>query len=627
MTKTKTRWCGTVVARLEIALVAVVLSILVAAFLSGRQMLELRRVETDVFARALPALQTAQSLGGDLTALLGLTTVMTHDLPDDRLADLNQTMQEITARLQTFMPENFARALPQETRAETLARLDSITNRVEEIFAVQTQRNELRGHGDRLLATLRGIQTDIQQSTEVLVLDAAARLRSIASDLSVARGDLSAQVANLNALIDFKADLLGVFFLVDSLEQLESNENLPRIEQGLQFRTRSAAQTLFSIGQIDNRRSLALQVDQIRTLLLKEGGLVDTTRKLSQATARLEGLASDEIRDVATLSALLTRQISENEADFERGRATLSATVNRLLWIGSLTIASIIITAALVHRFVLRRQIGIRMSRLADAVTKISQGKLETPVDVSGSDEVARIAEALAVFKGHAQDLVRSNADLERFAFAASHDMRAPLNAIYDLASWTLEDEGPNLTESGRDNLEILMQRAARLRRLSADLLTYARIGTQEEQYELISLGQLVDDIAELADPGKSYNVTLQGPLQETTVPVALVRQILLNLVGNSVKHHDRTAGQIDILAQETDGRLKISVTDDGPGIPPEYHDRIFAAFQTLQSRDDVEGSGMGLAIIIKLVSNIGGKIEIIPTAPRFDSRGFPRAA
>ena len=349
----------------------------------------------------------------------------------------------------------------------------------------------------------------------------------------------------------------------------------------------------------------------IRTLLLKEGGLVDTTRKLSQATARLEGLASDEIRDVATLSALLTRQISENEADFERGRATLSATVNRLLWIGSLTIASIIITAALVHRFVLRRQIGIRMSRLADAVTKISQGKLETPVDVSGSDEVARIAEALAVFKGHAQDLVRSNADLERFAFAASHDMRAPLNAIYDLASWTLEDEGPNPTESGRDNLEILMQRAARLRRLSADLLTYARIGTQEEQYELISLGQLVDDIAELADPGKSYNVTLQGPLQETTAPVALVRQILLNLVGNSVKHHDRTAGQIDILAQETDGRLKISVTDDGPGIPPEYHDRIFAAFQTLQSRDDVEGSGMGLAIIIKLVSNIGGKIEI----------------
>ena len=228
----------------------------------------------------------------------------------------------------------------------------------------------MRGHGDRLLATLRGIQTDIQQSTEVLVLDAAARLRSIASDLSVARGDLSAQVANLNALIDFKADLLGVFFLVDSLEQLESNENLPRIEQGLQFRTRSAAQTLFSIGQIDNRRSLALQVDQIRTLLLKEGGLVDTTRKLSQATARLEGLASDEIRDVATLSALLTRQISENEADFGRGRATLSATVNRLLWIGSLTIASIIITAALVHRFVLRRQIGIRMSRLADAVTK-----------------------------------------------------------------------------------------------------------------------------------------------------------------------------------------------------------------------------------------------------------------
>ena len=93
MTNTKPRWRGTVVARLEIALVAVVLSILVAAFLSGRQMLELRRVETDVFARALPALQTAQSLGGDLTALLGLTTVMTHDLPDDRLADLNQTMQ------------------------------------------------------------------------------------------------------------------------------------------------------------------------------------------------------------------------------------------------------------------------------------------------------------------------------------------------------------------------------------------------------------------------------------------------------------------------------------------------------------------------------------------------------
>ncbi|WP_258097427.1 sensor histidine kinase [Marinoscillum pacificum] len=210
-------------------------------------------------------------------------------------------------------------------------------------------------------------------------------------------------------------------------------------------------------------------------------------------------------------------------------------------------------------------------------------------------------------------ELKRSNADLDEFAYVASHDLKAPLRVIDNASSWLEEDLDGQLDEESQENLALLRGRVKRMENLLDDLLEYSRVGkTKDQRYdEVINGCDLLNDILFMLNPPEQFSVTADEEFKNMLFHRMPVYQILYNLINNAIKHHHVDNGKISITVSSDKGRKVCKVTDDGPGIEERYFDKIFQVFQTLKPRDQVEGSGMGLSIIKKHVESYKGEVGV----------------
>lgn len=212
-------------------------------------------------------------------------------------------------------------------------------------------------------------------------------------------------------------------------------------------------------------------------------------------------------------------------------------------------------------------------------------------------------------------ELARINEELKNFAYVASHDLKAPLRGISQIASWISEDMGDSLSSETQEHLRLMRSRINRMDTLLTDLLAYSRAGRSDELATEVDTHEMVKDIFDLAAPGKSIKLILADSLPTLFTPKAPLELVLRNLIGNAIKHHDNKSGFIAVSAHAISSDMtqgfEFEVKDDGPGIPPEHQERVFAMFQTLKPRDEVEGSGMGLALVKKSVESMGGKITL----------------
>ncbi|HEX7081496.1 MAG TPA: ATP-binding protein [Gammaproteobacteria bacterium] len=212
-------------------------------------------------------------------------------------------------------------------------------------------------------------------------------------------------------------------------------------------------------------------------------------------------------------------------------------------------------------------------------------------------------------------ELVRSNKDLEQFAYVASHDLKAPLRAIELLVEWITEGLDGYDANNVQENLGLLRKRTQRLNRLLDDLLAYSRAGRKVGAHRVTDTHALVLDVAQLIDPPPTISISIDGQLPTFSTYSAPLEQVFRNLIGNAVKHHPGPEGRVVVSCQEQGDQYVFAVADDGEGIPNEYADRVFEMFQTLKPRDQVEGSGMGLAIVNRIVQWQGGRVWFEPAS------------
>jgi PAS domain S-box-containing protein len=224
------------------------------------------------------------------------------------------------------------------------------------------------------------------------------------------------------------------------------------------------------------------------------------------------------------------------------------------------------------------------------------------------ANELARLSETLVQTNAILSD---RNRELDQFAYVASHDLKAPLRAIANLSEWIEEDLDGCMTEETQHQMVLLRRRVQRMEGLINGLLQYARIGRVQAIAERVDVRELLQEVIDLVAPPAEFSIHMDAELPTFKAKRLLLRQVFANLISNAVKHHNRPDGNLHITVRDLGNSYEFSVQDDGPGIAPEHHERIFAIFQVLQSRDQQENTGIGLSIVKKIVEGEGGTIEL----------------
>ncbi|MGB5605887.1 MAG: CHASE domain-containing protein [Gammaproteobacteria bacterium] len=239
----------------------------------------------------------------------------------------------------------------------------------------------------------------------------------------------------------------------------------------------------------------------------------------------------------------------------------------------------------------LNREMGERMH--AEAELKALNETLEQRV-ARRTDEAHRRAE-----------------ELEQFAYVASHDLKAPLRGVANLAGWLQEELKGKLTETTSEQLELLRDRVKRMNALIEGLLDYSRIGRTGQSMESVDVGDLLVEIVDSLAPPKGFSVDIAPDMPTLQTDRLQLSQVFANLISNSIKHHGGKRGHVWIKVSDKGDFHEFTVKDDGPGIAPEYHEKIFMMFQTLETKDYDSDTGIGLALVRKIVQEHGGSIKL----------------
>ena len=206
-------------------------------------------------------------------------------------------------------------------------------------------------------------------------------------------------------------------------------------------------------------------------------------------------------------------------------------------------------------------------------------------------------------------ELVRANKELDKFAYAASHDLKSPLTGIRRLTDWIYEDCKDILPAASKRHLDLLDDRVKRMEGLLDDLLAYSRVGTQHVETEEVNLVELGQSILDLLEDAKGFSLVANNkPFTIQRIPFEMV---LRNLIDNAVKYNLQKQGVITLDYLTSGDEYIFTVIDDGPGIEPAYQNKVFDMFVRLRSKDEVDGSGMGLALVEKIVKSCGGSVRI----------------
>jgi signal transduction histidine kinase len=295
----------------------------------------------------------------------------------------------------------------------------------------------------------------------------------------------------------------------------------------------------------------------------------------------------------------------------QQRRTALEGSIRRTERI-NLGLAVFLIALAFLLSWYLTNMITRRIADMVNLAEKISQGEFRRMND-RHPDELHRLSESLNRMSGTLEknfnDLRQKNKDLDDFAYVVSHDLKAPLRGIDNIITWTEEDHSDQLQPEIRKSIDLIKGRTRRLENMINGLLAYARIGKGKKQVELVEVGDLIADLAEMLVP--PHVKISWDTLPAITTNRLQLEQVFSNLISNAVKYNDKEMPEVHISCRDLGDMYEFSVSDNGIGIQEQYFEKIFQIFQTLRERDAFESTGVGLAIVKRIVEEQNGQVTV----------------
>lgn len=237
--------------------------------------------------------------------------------------------------------------------------------------------------------------------------------------------------------------------------------------------------------------------------------------------------------------------------------------------------------------------------------------KTEIAVEISQNSYLAKTGTMMIVVIRDVTKRKQHEQELVQFSYVVSHDLKAPLRAIFRLSEWIEEELGSRLSGDLKTNFGLLRGRVFRLESLINGLLEYSKIGRIQVKKEKVNTQVLIHEVIDLLAPPSHMEINIQAGMPVFETQKILFQQVFFNLLSNAIKYNDKKRGIINITAGDKGKFYEFTIEDNGIGIDPKYHEKIFVIFQTLEARDKVEGTGIGLTIIKKSVEDVGGTISL----------------
>ena len=243
-------------------------------------------------------------------------------------------------------------------------------------------------------------------------------------------------------------------------------------------------------------------------------------------------------------------------------------------------------------------------------VRDITDVRLAMQQVTAANDELARRSRQIERFNF---DLSRSNEDLKQFAYVASHDLQEPLRKVTAFCQMLRDDYSDRLDENARTYIQYAVDGAMRMKTLVQDLLAYSRVETQGKPLEPTdandACAEAIENLAvAIAEAGAEVT---REPLPTINADPVQLESLFQNLIGNAIKYRGSEPPRIQIRAAESGGEWVFRIRDNGIGIDPIYHERIFVIFQRLHGREEYSGTGIGLAVCKRIVERAGGRIWV----------------